>query len=318
MLWEGFGTGHLSELTEFSDCHFHLPLPAGLSSATFYDHNAVKFTTNANITRALGSLRLDFRTRDEDATLLKAVQEVDSLLVAVHNSSLLVEIRSGNGVEGVNFLSQMSVSDGSWHTLVLSMEEPSALSSRWRLHLDGSVNITLHGQAGNLDFLKHNAVLVLAENFTGCLGHADIGGVFLPLSTHPSYPQPEQFMLMSSGEIVLGCKGEDVCASSPCHHLGTCQDRFNAFSCSCSAGWQGPLCESNIDDCSSSPCVHGVCVDEVANFHCVCDKGYTGKQCQINVDDCILHRCQNGGICVDGVYSYSCNCLPQFTGPHCE
>ncbi|XP_048369306.1 protein crumbs homolog 2 isoform X1 [Sphaerodactylus townsendi] len=296
-------------------------VPSGyvcLSNATFHGHDAVEFTTNATITRALHSLRLDFRTRDEDAVLLRVVQEVDSLLVAVQNSSLLVEIRSGNGIEGVNFLSQMSISDGSWHMLVLSMEEPSALSSRWHLYLDGSMNTTLQGHAGSLDFVKNNAVIILAENFTGCLGHADIGGVFLPLAAHNSYPQPEQFLQLGNKAPLLGCKGANVCASSPCHHAGSCQDLFNAFRCVCTAGWEGLLCEANIDDCNSSPCIHGKCVDEVADFQCECDKGYIGKRCHINVDDCIRHQCQNGGTCVDGVYSYTCTCPPQYTGPHCE
>ncbi|XP_053229434.1 protein crumbs homolog 2 [Podarcis raffonei] len=296
-------------------------VPSGyvcLATATFHERDAAEFTANASITRALHSLRLDFRTRDQDSILLRAMVAVDSLLVAIQNSSLLVEIRSGNGVEGANLLGQVPVSDGAWHTLLLSMEDPLALSSRWHLCLDGSVNTTLQGNAGNLDFLKSNALIVLAENFTGCLGHADVGGVLLPLAAPTAYPQPEQFLQTNSRATLLGCQGQDVCAPSPCLHQGTCQDLFNAFSCACSPGWEGPLCEANIDDCKSSPCLHGTCIDEVADFQCNCEKGYIGKRCHINVDDCIRHQCQNGGTCVDGVYSYSCKCPPQYTGPHCE
>lgn len=297
---------------------FCLPLCTGLVNASFYDHNAMEFTANASIVRALHSLRLDFRTRDEEAVLLLAIQEVDSLLVAVQNSSLLVELRSGNSVEGASFHSLAPISDGSWHTLVLSMEDPLALSSRWHLCLDDSTNATLQGQAGSLDFLKANAVIVLAENFTGCLGYIDIGGVFLPLAVHAMYPQPEQFLQVSGGAALLGCQGADVCASSPCLHAGTCQDLFNTFGCACRAGWEGPQCEIDTDECASSPCIHGQCVDEVADFQCECHKGYIGKRCHIDVDDCIRHKCQNGATCVDGVYSYSCQCPPEYTGPHCE
>ncbi|XP_066466997.1 protein crumbs homolog 2 [Tiliqua scincoides] len=296
-------------------------VPSGyvcLANASFYDHSAIEFTSNASIARALHNLHLDFRTRDEEAVLLQARQEVDSLLVAIQNASLLVEIRSGNGVEGATFRSPVPISDGSWHTLALSMEEPSALSSRWQLRLDDSVNTTLQGHAGSLDFLKANAVIVLAENFTGCLGRADIGGVFLPLAAHAGYPQPEQFLQARGGSTLLGCQGVDVCASSPCLNAGTCLDLFNAFGCACRAGWEGLRCESNTDDCASSPCVHGRCVDEVADFQCECHKGYIGKRCHIDVDDCIRHQCQNGASCVDGVYSYSCQCLPEYTGPRCE
>ncbi|KAF1480163.1 hypothetical protein FQV08_0005165, partial [Pygoscelis antarcticus] len=289
-----------------------------LANATFDSYAAIEFTTNTSVIRTLSSLHVDFRTRDEDAVLLRAVEEVDSLQIAIKNSSLLVDIRSGNSIEGVSFLSQKSVTDGAWHTISVSMEEPSALSSRWLVRLDGSVNMTLQGNAGNLDFLKNNALIVLAENFTGCLGQVKIGGIYLPFTAQLSYPQPEQFQQFSRRTIQLGCTGADVCASSPCLNAGTCEDLFNSFSCACSAGWGGLLCESNLDDCQSSPCVHGDCVDAVADFQCECFRGYIGKKCDINVDDCVRHRCLNGATCIDGVYGYSCKCPPQYSGPRCD
>ncbi|NXY41066.1 CRUM1 protein, partial [Ceuthmochares aereus] len=289
-----------------------------LANATFDGYAAIEFTTNTSVMRTLSSLRLDFRTRDEDAVLLWAVEEVDSLQIAIKNSSLLVNIRSGNSIEGVSFLSQKSITDGAWHTVSMSMEEPSALSSRWLVCLDGSVNTTLQGSAGNLDFLKSNALIVLAENFTGCLGQVMIGGIYLPFASHLPYPQPEQFQQSSRRTIQLGCTGANVCASSPCLNAGTCEDLFNSFHCACRAGWEGPLCEANIDDCQSSPCVHGDCVDAVADFQCECFRGFIGKKCNINVDDCVRHQCLNGATCVDGVYGYSCKCPPQYSGPRCE
>ncbi|NXP71101.1 CRUM1 protein, partial [Ramphastos sulfuratus] len=289
-----------------------------LANATFNSYTAVEFTTNMSVTRTLSSLHMDFRTRDEDAVLLRAAEEVDSLQIAIKNSSLLIDIRSGNSIEGVSFLSPKSITDGAWHTISVSMEEPSALSSRWLFQLDGSVNMTLQGNAGNLDFLKNNALIVVAENFTGCLGQVNIGGIYLPFTAHLSYPQPEQFQQSSSRTIQLGCSGADVCASSPCLNAGTCKDLFNSFSCACSAGWGGLVCESNIDDCQSNPCVHGDCVDAVADFQCECFRGFIGKRCDINVDDCIRHQCRNGATCVDGVYGYSCKCPPQFSGPRCD
>ncbi|NXQ85758.1 CRUM1 protein, partial [Nyctibius grandis] len=298
-----------------------IDVPAGyvcLANATFNSSATIEFTTNASVTRTLSSLHVDFRTRDEDAVLLRAVEELDSLEIAIQNSSLLVAIRSGNSIEGVSFLSQGSVADGAWHSISVAMEEPAALSSRWLVRLDGAVNVTLQGDAGNLDFLKNNALIVLAENFTGCLGQVEIGGIYLPFTGQLAYPQPEQFQQSSRRPIQLGCSGADVCASGPCLNAGTCEDLFNSFSCACSAGWGGLLCESNIDDCQSGPCVHGDCVDAVADFQCECFRGFIGKKCDINVDDCVRHQCLNGATCVDGVYGYSCKCPPQYSGPRCE
>lgn len=278
----------------------------------------MEFSANASVSRGLHRLRLDFRTRDEEATLLRAVRGPDSLLLAVQNASLLVELRSGSGEGGAGLRSPAPVADGSWHSLELAMEEPWALSSRWRLGLDGSSATPLQGRAGTLDFLKAGALLVLAENFTGCLGHVDVGGVPLPLAPHAAYPQAEQFLQAGRGALLLGCRGADVCASGPCLHAGTCQDRFNAFGCSCAAGWEGPLCQRERDECASSPCLHGECLGGPGGFRCRCHKGYIGRRCHIDVDDCIRHQCQHGGSCVDGVYGYSCLCPPDRTGPHCE
>ncbi|NXA34822.1 CRUM1 protein, partial [Eudromia elegans] len=289
-----------------------------LANATFNSYAAIEFTTNTSVTRTLSSLHLDFRTRDEDAVLLWAVEEVDSLQIAIRNSSLSVDIKSGNSIEGVSFLSQTPVTDGAWHSISMSMEEPSALSSRWLVCLDGSVNVTLQGNAGNLDFLKNNALIVLAENYTGCLGQVKIGGIYLPLAAPLPYPQPEQFQASRRGSVQLGCAGADVCASGPCLNAGTCEDLFNSFRCVCSAGWGGLRCETNIDECQSSPCVHGDCVDGVADFQCECFRGYIGKKCDINVDDCVRHQCLNGATCIDGVYGYSCKCPSQYSGPRCE
>ncbi|KFU90515.1 Crumbs 1, partial [Chaetura pelagica] len=289
-----------------------------LANATFHSFAAVEFTTNTSVTRTLSSLHVDFRTRDEDAVLLRAVEEVDSLQIAIKNSSLLVDIRSGNSIEGVKFLSQQPLTDGAWHSVSLAMEEPTAPSSRWWVCVDGSVNMTLQGNAGNLDFLKNNTLVVLAENYTGCLGQVKIGGIYLPFTAPLPYPQLEQFQQSSSRTIQLGCTGADVCASSPCLNAGTCQDLFNSFSCACRTGWGGLLCEADIDDCQSGPCVHGDCVDAVADFQCECFRGFIGKRCDINVDDCVRHQCRNGATCIDGVYGYSCKCPPQYSGPRCE
>ena len=36
----------------------------------------------------------------------------------------------------------------------------------------------------------------------------------------------------------------------------------------------------NIDECASSPCVHGSCTDNVNGYTCSCIDGYTGTECQ--------------------------------------
>ena len=36
---------------------------------------------------------------------------------------------------------------------------------------------------------------------------------------------------------------------------GNCQELVNGFSCVCAMGYEGSLCEVEIDECSSNPCL---------------------------------------------------------------
>ena len=38
-------------------------------------------------------------------------------------------------------------------------------------------------------------------------------------------------------------------------------------------------CETNTNECESSPCVHGQCTDIANGFVCTCDNGFTGETC---------------------------------------
>ena len=59
-----------------------------------------------------------------------------------------------------------------------------------------------------------------------------------------------------------------------------------------------------MDECEPNQCIHGSCQDLVADFQCECDFGYEGRLCEINIDDCENDKCQNGGYCVDLLGDY--------------
>jgi hypothetical protein len=84
--------------------------------------------------------------------------------------------------------------------------------------------------------------------------------------------------------------------------------------CSGPAGFEGTLCEHNVDDCSPDPCHHGRCVDGIATFSCACAPGYTGTRCESQVDECRSQPCRHGGKCLDLVDKYLCRCPPGTTG----
>lgn len=106
----------------------------------------------------------------------------------------------------------------------------------------------------------------------------------------------------------------DPCDSVQCQNGATCEDGM----CLCATGFDGELCEMNIDDCADVDCNNGTCVDGIASYICECASGFTGDLCEINIDDCFTDACLNGGECVDDVNFFWCFCPDNFGGDFCE
>jgi surface protein len=109
------------------------------------------------------------------------------------------------------------------------------------------------------------------------------------------------------------------CASSPCENGGTCADATNGFSCVCAAGFEGEQCENAGNECASSPCYNGgTCNKGVDSFSCTCAPGYTGAHCQDSASSCPSSPCKNGGTCTEGVGSFICQCPTGYFGEVCD
>uniref|UniRef100_UPI003AAC0E98 protein eyes shut homolog n=1 Tax=Centroberyx gerrardi TaxID=166262 RepID=UPI003AAC0E98 len=113
-------------------------------------------------------------------------------------------------------------------------------------------------------------------------------------------------------------------ANNPCENGAECmeeldQDHFPlGFRCHCHRGFTGPRCEINVDECSSSPCLHGFCYDVVDGFYCLCNPGYAGLRCEQDIDDCVNNLCSNNSICKDLHLSYECVCHSGWEGEFCQ
>ncbi|XP_063730800.1 protein delta homolog 2 [Eleginops maclovinus] len=109
---------------------------------------------------------------------------------------------------------------------------------------------------------------------------------------------------------------------SPCKNGGLCEDAdgFSAvLRCRCLAGFAGPRCETDLDDCLMKPCANGAsCLDGVNRFSCFCPPGFSGRFCTVNLDDCAGRPCLHAGRCLDRAAGFLCVCRPGFGGATCQ
>ncbi|XP_053960263.1 protein eyes shut isoform X3 [Anastrepha ludens] len=117
------------------------------------------------------------------------------------------------------------------------------------------------------------------------------------------------------------CQEEiNECESAPCQNGGVCVDKLASYVCACPMGYTGNNCEEEILICADNPCQNNaLCLMEESIPTCYCVPDYHGEKCEYQYDECQLGpRCMNGGVCIDGVDTFSCSCPPLLTGMLCE
>ena len=70
-----------------------------------------------------------------------------------------------------------------------------------------------------------------------------------------------------------------------CNHHGECKNSVGSFSCNCSTGWSGKVCDIDVDECASKPCQNAKysdakCINTPGSYSCKCPFGWEGKHCE--------------------------------------
>lgn len=96
---------------------------------------------------------------------------------------------------------------------------------------------------------------------------------------------------------------------------------IDTYSCSCTPGWTGAVCQIDIDECLSMPCQNsGNCSDGEDIFDCRCPAGWSGELCTVDVDECESSPCSlfsNHSNCSHSIDAYMCNCTAGWQGENC-
>ncbi|XP_045615647.2 protein crumbs [Procambarus clarkii] len=271
-----------------------------------------------------------------------------TLWIGLMEGAVVIHQVSGYTVRNATFTSNSTL-NGNWHTLLVSFDftglqvmlddttllgtDIAVIVNFTSLVINGDITIgAIPGTLSSHSLLDPSLITStttpvtslqpeesMPNVFRGCLGATRIQGVLVPFFSQLDLinnTAANQFLRMDESFTSIGCT---VCYNEECMHGGVCSKPAEVFSCSCPVGFDGKLCEINIDECVGSKCLNGAnCVDGINQYTCACMPGYTGEFCEEDIDECASSPCKNGGICLNEVAQFVCQCPEDFIGLSCD
>lgn len=80
------------------------------------------------------------------------------------------------------------------------------------------------------------------------------------------------------------CDCDSSGSISLCYNDAFCETLEQDYTCHCTIGYTGELCDAEIDECMSNPCRAGsTCLDRLAMYECICDSASMwGYRCNLS------------------------------------
>ncbi|XP_015248433.1 PREDICTED: protocadherin Fat 4 [Cyprinodon variegatus] len=234
------------------------------------------------------SLEVKFRTRSKSGTLLHIQESSNYTTVKLRNGNINYISDAGVGGKVERSLGDSVLSDGQWHILRMFKNGSSTV-----LQVDsGLPRLIQHATQdfaglGVLTFSlggipTGSAQQKTGAGFDGCLAYVKYNGENLPFTGEHSLVT----LTKTSSSVKIGCRGPNLCESSPCSDGLMCINQWYTYQC------------VPPGDCASNPCQnHGSCMpDSNSGFTCICSEFYTGKTCETLVA-CLGVQCPQSTVC---------------------
>ncbi|CAH1253081.1 VWDE [Branchiostoma lanceolatum] len=160
-------------------------------------------------------------------------------------------------------------------TLTLTAEDPEGRPVTFRLTSSGDDSVSVQPN-GQLDWTGYDvnstSINVTVEDECGA--------------------SSEQTFHLTT--MACPCENEGSCVPDPDMPRGQ-----GFYACVC-PGYTGDVCETEVDECQSNPCVNGTCTDLVNGYNCTCAEGYIGTRCDVSVTNrCALDPCFTEVSCIN-------------------
>ncbi|XP_051915635.1 agrin isoform X8 [Hippocampus zosterae] len=231
-------------------------------------------------------IAMEFRASEMTGILLYNGQEnkKDFISLAVVNGKVELRFNTGSGTGIV--VSNIEITQGRWHQLVVTRNRRLAmLSVDNEPHVEGEsprgtdglnldTNLFIGGVPEEMkqDVKERTAV---ASGLVGCIRLLDVNNRVLNLQENGVDN------LYGSG---LGECGNNPCLPNPCKNGATCQVKeAEMFHCQCSKGFWGPTCADVHDPCEPSRCHPSSRCQALpeGGYKCECPMGREGRHCEI-------------------------------------
>uniref|UniRef100_A0A0N5A0H9 Neurexin-4 n=1 Tax=Parastrongyloides trichosuri TaxID=131310 RepID=A0A0N5A0H9_PARTI len=167
----------------------------------------------------------EFRILKQSANLLNILNANKDILLTLsiekNNSMFLRAEKHGIRQE---YISSISISDGSWHALSLKMR-----GGRFNVELNGLIVLWLEGS-----FVRNLGLSMTAFNISsvGCIRSASV----------------DLNSALIFGEVVKNkCTFVNKCLPNPCENKGECEQSYlDSFKCTCLNGYSGKYCHTSM------------------------------------------------------------------------